>query len=190
LELYRSQSTSGSVTFCFAHGTLIGNLHGQEFRGGAVAQPPFAIQFPPVEHLIRVHIVTPRHSRHRCPRLQGRFHDLAPIFHTPPPLLRPCYLPVTGDLRDPYVAQLSADNLKNLPTALVITYEDNPMHDEGDEYASRLKQESVEVKVSFYPNMIHGFFLMAGELDAGKKCIDEMASALRNAFNGALQNLP
>jgi len=37
--------------------------------------------------------------------------------------------------------------------------------------------------------MIHGFFLMAGDLDAGKKCIDEMSSTLRNAFKGASQNL-
>jgi acetyl esterase len=95
------------------------------------------------------------------------------------------YLPITGNLRDPYVAPLLAENLKNLPAALVITYEDNPMHDEGDEYASRLRQDGVEAKVSFYPNMIHGFFLMAGDLEAGKKCIDEIARALRNAFKGA-----
>lgn len=99
------------------------------------------------------------------------------------------YLPVTGNLRDPYVAPLHAENLKNLPAALVITYEDNPMHDEGDEYATRLRQDGVAVNVSFYSNMIHGFFLMAGDLAAGKKCIDEVASALRNAFKGASQNL-
>jgi acetyl esterase len=100
------------------------------------------------------------------------------------------YLPVTGNLRDPYVAPLHAENLMNLPTALVITYEDNPMHDEGDEYATRLRQDGVAANVSFYPNMIHGFFLMAGDLAAGKKCVDEIASALRSAFKGASQNLP
>jgi len=100
------------------------------------------------------------------------------------------YLPVTGNLRDPYVAPLSAENLKNLPAALIITYEDNPMHDEGNEYATRLRQDGVVAKVSPYPRMIHGFFLMAGDLGAGKKCIDETASALRNTFKGTSQNLP
>jgi acetyl esterase len=100
------------------------------------------------------------------------------------------YLPVTGNLRDPYVAPLHAENLKNLPAAQVITYEDNPMHDEGDEYATRLRQDGVATNVSFYPDMIHGFFLMAGDLAAGKKCIDEIASALRSAFKGASQNVP
>jgi hypothetical protein len=32
--------------------------------------------------------------------------------------------------------------------------------------------------------MIHGFFLMAGELDGAKKCTDETASALMVAFKG------
>jgi len=100
------------------------------------------------------------------------------------------YLPVTGDLRDPFVAPLHAQNLKNLPPALVIAYGDNPMSDEGEEYVVRLKKDGVVARVSAYPNMIHGFFLMAEDLEAGKKCIDEVAGALRNAFKGASQNLP
>jgi acetyl esterase len=100
------------------------------------------------------------------------------------------YLPVTGSLRDPFVAPLHAENLKNLPPALVVAYEDNPMRDEGDEYAERLTRDGVVAKVSPYPNMIHGFFLMAGDLDAAKKCIDDVASALRNAFKGTSQSLP
>lgn len=99
------------------------------------------------------------------------------------------YLPVTGNLRDPFVAPLHAENLKNLPPALVISYEDNPMHDEGDEYAARLKQDGVVAEVSPYPKMIHGFFLMAGDLDAGKKCINDVASALRKTFKSASQSL-
>jgi acetyl esterase len=95
------------------------------------------------------------------------------------------YLPVTGNLRDPFVAPLHAESLKNLPPALVIAYEgDDPMRAEGEEYAHRLTQDGVTARVSLYPKAIHGFFLMAGELDSGKKCIDETASTLRNAFNG------
>ena len=62
--------------------------------------------------------------------------------------------------------------------------------DEGEEYVVRLKKDGVVARVSTYPNMIHGFFLMTEDLEAGKKCIDEVASALRNAFKGASQNLP
>ena len=93
------------------------------------------------------------------------------------------YLPVTGRLRDPFVSPLFAENLRNLPPALIVTYEDDaPMRAEAEEYADRLKKDNVMAKVSLYPKMIHGFFLMAGYLDGGKKCIDEIASTLRNAF--------
>jgi acetyl esterase/lipase len=68
------------------------------------------------------------------------------------------YLPVTGSLRDPFVAPLHAENLKTLPPALVVAYEDNPMRDEGDEYPERLTRDGVVAKVSPYPNMVHGFF--------------------------------
>jgi acetyl esterase len=94
------------------------------------------------------------------------------------------YLPITGQLSDPFVSPIRADNLRNLPSALVIAYGgDDPLRVEGEEYARRLTQDGVAAKVSLYPNAVHGFFLMAGDLDAGKRCIDEAASALRNTFS-------
>ena len=101
------------------------------------------------------------------------------------------YLPATADLNDPFIAPIHAKNFRNLPPALLITYEGNdPMRAEGEEYARRLTQDGVAVKISYYPNAIHGFFLMAGDLDAGKKCIDEAASALKNSFGGKSRALP
>jgi acetyl esterase len=101
------------------------------------------------------------------------------------------YLPITARLSDPFIAPIHAESLKNLPPGFFITYEgDNPMHIEGDEYVRRLRQDGVAVEVSVYPNVLHGFFLMAGDLDEGKKCIDETATALRNAFKGTSPALP
>ena len=101
------------------------------------------------------------------------------------------YLPVTANLRDPFVAPIHAENLKNLPPALIVTYKDDaPMRVESEDYADRLTQDGVAAKVSLYPAMIHGFFLMAGDLDGGKKCIDEMATALRNAFKRKSETQP
>ena len=93
------------------------------------------------------------------------------------------YLPITGELNDPFVSPNRAKSLKNLPPALLLTYGGhNPMEVEGQEYVNRLTQDGVVAKISLYPDAMHGFFLMAGELDAGKKCIDETAAALRDAF--------
>lgn len=99
------------------------------------------------------------------------------------------YLPITANLRDPFIAPVYAKDLKNLPPALFITYEgNNPMQIESEEYVNRLRQDGVAVKVSAYPNVLHGFFLMAGDLAAGKKCIDEVATTLRNTFNSTSRN--
>jgi len=64
---------------------------------------------------------------------------------------------------------------------------DDPMRAEGEDYAHRLAHDGVAAKISVYPEAIRGFFLMAGDLDAGKKCIDETAGALKNVFARPLQ---
>ena len=98
------------------------------------------------------------------------------------------YLPIAVNLGDPYISPIRADNLTDLPPALVIVYGgDDPTRGEGEDYAHRLTHDGVAARVSIYPETIHGFFLMAGELDAGKKCIDETASTLKNALVGSLR---
>jgi acetyl esterase len=100
------------------------------------------------------------------------------------------YIPYTNKLQDPDISPIDAKTLSNLPPAFLITDEDDPGRDEADAYARRLVEDGVQVKVSSYPNMIHGFFLMAGELDASKRCIEEISEALRSAFESARQTAP
>jgi acetyl esterase len=100
------------------------------------------------------------------------------------------YIPYTKNLQDPYISPIDAKTLSNLPPAFIVTDEDDPGRDEADSYAKRLVDDGVQVKVSSYPKMIHGFFLMAGELDASKRCIEEIAEALRTAFQSASQAAP
>jgi acetyl esterase len=93
------------------------------------------------------------------------------------------YVPSTKSLHDPYLSPIYAEGFKNLPPALILTDEDDPTRDEAEQYANRLTEAGVPTTVFRYPNMIHGFFLMAGQLDAGKKSIDQVAAALKQTFS-------
>lgn len=92
------------------------------------------------------------------------------------------YLSSETQGKHPYASPLQAASLKSLPPAFVITAEFDPLRDEGEMYAARLREAGVPVIVKHYNGMIHGFFNMAGVLDQGKKARIDAGLALRAAF--------
>ncbi len=92
------------------------------------------------------------------------------------------YLGTPEDGYHPLASPLRAASLAGLPPALVITAEFDPLRDEAEAYAHRLRESGVETRLSRYDGMVHGFFAMAGVLDAGKEAIAEAADALRGWF--------
>jgi acetyl esterase len=105
-----------------------------------------------------------------------------PVSHALMRALYDAYLPRRIDREDPKVSPLFATDLTGLAPALIVTADHDPLHDEGDEYASKLKAANVSVDHICWPGMIHGFASLAGVLDAGKLLIDRMGAALRQAF--------
>jgi acetyl esterase len=89
------------------------------------------------------------------------------------------YLASPDDGKNPYASPLLAPNVSDLPPAMVVTAEFDPLRDEGLAYAKRLRDASVSVTSSHYEGMIHGFLWMAGALDAGKQLIAEIGGELR-----------
>lgn len=91
------------------------------------------------------------------------------------------YLASPADGRHPYASPLLASDLRELPPALVMTAEYDPLRDEGEAYAARLRTAGVSATCSRYHGQIHGFFSRKA-LDPARAGVREAATALRAAF--------
>jgi acetyl esterase len=90
---------------------------------------------------------------------------------------------------NPYVSPLraSVDQLKGLPPALVITAENDPLRDEGEAYARKLKNAGVTVAAVRYNGMIHDFVLLNAirNVPATEAAIKQINDGLRQYLEPA-----
>lgn len=93
------------------------------------------------------------------------------------------YLGDYGDLKDPLASPLWADDtqLAGAPPALVVTAELDPLRDEGEAYAARLREAGVPVEHVRFDGMIHAFFALGAMVPAAHEALDLVADAVRRA---------
>jgi acetyl esterase len=96
------------------------------------------------------------------------------------------YAPDEKTRNNPYVSPLRAskEELQGLPPALVITSENDPLRDEGEAYARKLKDAGVAVTATRYNGMIHDFVLLNAihDVPGVQAAIRQANDAIRDAL--------
>jgi acetyl esterase len=80
---------------------------------------------------------------------------------------------------DPGVSPLHAPDLRGLPRAVIVTAEHDPLRDEGEAYAERLREASVPVKARREPGLVHNFIQMDDVSPACARAVDRVAADVR-----------
>ena len=92
------------------------------------------------------------------------------------------YLTAEAEAVDWRASPLRAQSLAGLPPALIVTAGFDPLRDEGEAYAERLREAGVRVDSVCYGGMIHGFVPMGRLLDTAGRAISLIAGSLSQAL--------
>jgi acetyl esterase len=92
------------------------------------------------------------------------------------------YLPEGADMRDPRLSPLYAPDLRGVAPVYLMTAECDPLHDEGLNYAARLRDAGVPVMVMDYPDLVHDFIYLDAVLPQARQAVCAAACAVRDAL--------
>jgi acetyl esterase len=89
------------------------------------------------------------------------------------------YLNGPEDIHDWRASPALVENLAGLPPTYLLTAGADPLRDEGDEFAKRLKEAGVPVTYRFFPGQFHGFFTMGKLLPQAIVAANEIGAWLK-----------
>jgi len=91
---------------------------------------------------------------------------------------------------DPYACPGIAPDLAGLPPAVIITADFDPLRDDGDTYAIKLRNAGVPVAARRFPGMIHGFVALPVEIPSGRQALRLVAREARRAWSEPKRGTP
>lgn len=88
-----------------------------------------------------------------------------------------CWTAYRGDRPpdDPDISPLYAD-LRGLPPALVVVAGEDILRSDGEAYAAALREAGVDIELSVYEDMTHGFLRWGGVVDRSRELLGEVAA--------------
>jgi acetyl esterase len=89
------------------------------------------------------------------------------------------YIPDPQDRKSPLASPMLRKSLAGQPPALIISAEFDPLVDENQAYAERLKAAGVATDYVCFPGMIHPFFTLGGVVEDAAKAEALVGSALK-----------
>ena len=92
------------------------------------------------------------------------------------------YVRTEADADEPYASVLRAD-LHDLPPAFVITAECDPLRDDGEAYAEKLRKLGIAARYKRYSGMFHGFMSFPSLLPEASEAFEDAGKALREALS-------
>jgi acetyl esterase len=96
------------------------------------------------------------------------------------------YLGPDGDPTDPRASPLCAADLGGLCPAVVVTAGFDPLVDQGEAYAKRLRDAGVAVVYRCYDGLAHAFTAFTGAAPAADIACREIAGLVREGFEGRI----
>lgn len=97
------------------------------------------------------------------------------------------YIGPDADPADPRLSPIKTADLSGLPPAVVVTAGFDPLVDQGECYAKRLKDAGVPVIYRCYDSLAHGFTAFTGAIPCADVACREIAGFVRQAYDGMLK---
>lgn len=94
------------------------------------------------------------------------------------------YCPDQGRRAEPDASPAKAENHADLPPALILTAEFDPLRDEGEAYAATLAAAGVDAQAIRFDGLIHDFLATAQLFSVCRSAFDKVAGLLNKQLEG------
>ena len=95
------------------------------------------------------------------------------------------YFATTEDRTDPRASPILAPDLAGLPPAHVVSAGFDPLRDEAEDYAERLRSAGVPITLRRERDLVHGFINAFGLGGRAREATAEIAAAIRTGLAAA-----